>query len=57
MSSYHEVCEQYHGIAVLIVKLHMCSHMAYADCYQSVAATLAQELSTHISATTDAIHF
>jgi hypothetical protein len=48
--------EWYHWNAVIIVQLHMCSHMAYTHFYESVAATLTQELSTHISGTTDDIH-
>jgi hypothetical protein len=48
--------EWYHWYAVIIVQLHMCSYMAYTHFCESVAATATQELSTHISGTTDEIH-
>jgi hypothetical protein len=47
--------ERYHWNAVIIAQLHMCSHMVYTHFYQSVAATWTQELSTHISETSDDI--
>jgi hypothetical protein len=48
--------EWYHQNAVIIVQLHMCSHMAYTHFYESVAAAPAQELSTDISGTSNDIH-
>jgi hypothetical protein len=42
--------------AVIFLQLHMCLHMVYTHFCQSVSATLAQELSTHISGTSDLIH-
>jgi hypothetical protein len=48
--------EWYHSNTVIIAQLHMCSHMAYTHFYQSVAATLTQKISTHISGTSDDIH-